>query len=259
MDMVLIAVTVMSLAMAAAMAAVVMRLLRDERRRSDARVAALSDMAAAGSRLRPAGTALRRSRPGFSAGGQSTVSDARTPDRVADLDLRASASPVAGVSELFAEPEHASPWGRRLAVIGMLAAVILATGFVLRSPGASTPPDGVPAAAAAAVPALLELVSLRHAQEEGRLTITGLVQNPHGAPPLERVAATAFAFGPDGTLLASGRARLDFITLGAGDESPFVVSVPVSGHVARYRVGFRAADGSVIAHVDRRSDVVAQK
>ena len=39
--------------------------------------------------------------------------------------------------------------------------------------------------------------------------------------------------------------------------TPFVIAVPVSGTVARYRVGFRAADGSVIAHVDRRADSTA--
>ena len=50
-----------------------------------------------------------------------------------------------------------------------------------------------------------------------------------------------------------GRAPLDFATLAPGDESPFVLGVPVSGTVARYRVGFRSEDGRVIAHIDRRA------
>jgi hypothetical protein len=99
----------------------------------------------------------------------------------------------------------------------------------------------------------LELLSLRHSQEEGRLVITGLVQNPRAGVPLSRVIATAFLFSSDGTFLASGRAPLDFSTLAAGDESPFVLTVPVTAPVARYRVGFRAEDGRVIAHIDRRS------
>jgi hypothetical protein len=41
-------------------------------------------------------------------------------------------------------------------------------------------------------------------------------------------------------------------SLAAGDESPFVVSVPVTDTVARYRIGFRGEDGHVIAHVDKR-------
>jgi hypothetical protein len=65
--------------------------------------------------------------------------------------------------------------------------------------------------------------------------------------------ATAFVFAADGTFLASGRAPLDFSTLAPGDESPFVITIPVKGAVARYRVGFRSEDGQVIGHVDRRA------
>lgn len=267
MDTLLIVVTGLSLAMAIAMAGVAMKLLRDERRRSDARVAALSNMAGG---LTPEVTDVRvksdatdfRLKPEAT----DTKRDVRTPRAVArfgDLDLRPDAPAVAGVSELFAEPERSSPWGRRFAVIGTLAAMILATGFVLTSRGPSTTAGASSAPPAAATPAAgvapLELLSLRHAQEAERLTITGLVQNPRGAAPLTRVVATAFAFGPDGTFLAGGRAPIDFTSLGAGDESPFVITVPVSGTVERYRVGFRAEDGSVIAHVDKRSDTLAQK
>jgi hypothetical protein len=95
---------------------------------------------------------------------------------------------------------------------------------------------------------------LRHTQEADTLTITGLVQNPRGAASLSRVTATVFLFAPDGTFLTSGRGPLDFSTLAAGDESPFVLAVPVRGTVARYRIGFRGEDGRVIAHVDRRAN-----
>ena len=56
-----------------------------------------------------------------------------------------------------------------------------------------------------------------------------------------------------GSFLASGRAPLDFTLLRPGDESGFVIAVPVTAPVARYRVGFRGEDGHVIGHVDRRS------
>ena len=104
----------------------------------------------------------------------------------------------------------------------------------------------------AAEPVPLELVSLRHLQQAQTLTVTGLVQNPRTGAPLSHVVATAFVFGPDGTFLASSRAPLDFTTLAPGDESPFVVTVPVTGAVSRYRIGFRGEDGRVIAHVDKR-------
>jgi hypothetical protein len=85
------------------------------------------------------------------------------------------------------------------------------------------------------------------------------VQNPKAGAPVSRLTATAVVFAPDGTFLAGGKAPLDYTSLAAGDESPFVVTVPISGSVARYRVGFRAEDGTVVAHVDRRAGDVARR
>jgi len=51
---------------------------------------------------------------------------------------------------------------------------------------------------------------------------------------------------------------LDFTSLTPGDESPFVIRVPVSGEVSRYRVGFRGPDDRVVGHVDRRTDQVGR-
>ena len=110
--------------------------------------------------------------------------------------------------------------------------------------------DGRPARAAVAAPRAGTGAARDHA-EWCRTRATA---------PLSRVVATAFLFGPDGTFLTSSRAPLDFTTLAPGVESPFVVSVPVSGAVSRYRVGFRTDDGRVISHVDRRApESLAQK
>jgi hypothetical protein len=100
----------------------------------------------------------------------------------------------------------------------------------------------------------LELLSLRDARDANGLTITGLVENPRHGARLTRVTVTAFAFDQHGGFLASGRALLDVTSLAPGDESPFVVSVPLPtpGPVARYRVSFRGEDGRVISHVDKR-------
>ena len=70
---------------------------------------------------------------------------------------------------------------------------------------------------------------------------------------LSKISATALVFSADGTFLASGRAPLDYTVLRPGDESGFVISVPVNVPVARYRVGFRSEDGRVIGHIDRRT------
>ena len=85
------------------------------------------------------------------------------------------------------------------------------------------------------------------------MTITGLVHNPATGQLLPRVVATALLFDGEGAFLASGRAPLDFDRLGPNDESGFTIKVPVNAVVARYRIGFRAEDGRVIGHVDRRS------
>jgi len=254
-------VTALSLAMAAGMALVVVKLVREERARSEARVAALGAMSAdpvidspftrRQIAVAPAVSPLRRSEQDV---------------RFHDLEIRPSEAAVSSVSSLFAETDQPSPWGRRFAVIGSLAVVVLVIGFAVsgkaRPPASAAPGTSVAQQAQPLDTAPLELLSLRHAREENaqRFVISGLVQNPRSGAPLSHVVATAFLFAPDGTFLTSSRAPLDFTTLAPGVESPFVVSVPVTGQVARYRVGFRTEDGRVIAHVDRRGpDALAQK
>jgi hypothetical protein len=225
MDTTLVGVTLLSLAMAAALSVIVWRMLRDERARSEARVTALATMAAP-----PA------------------------PSQARDLPLRQA--PVS-VGAMFVEPVHPSPWGNRVAVmagIGLLVASVVL--FALAASGTKTSARGAaaPAAAAtAAVPAAgLELLSLRDSRQADSLTITGLVHNPRGGNPLSRVTVAAYTFDDKGSFLASGRALIDVTAFAPGDESPFVVTVPVTGTVARYRIGFRGEDGSVIAHIDKR-------
>ncbi|MCA1562419.1 MAG: hypothetical protein LC753_01750 [Acidobacteria bacterium] len=224
----MIILTVMALAVALGLGAAAARVLRDERRRSDARIALLAGLA-----------------------DDSLLATPASPMAERDLDLRPS-SEINGVAEMFKEPERTSSWGPRLAVAGVVTAAIVIA--VAAWPRSETPVSTSDAAVPAqpALPAL-ELVSLRHVQQPGMLTITGLVHNPRGGQSLAGVTATGFVFDGDGGFLASGRAPLDFTALAAGDESPFVITVPVTGSVARYRVGFRAQDGRVIAHVDRRA------
>jgi hypothetical protein len=280
MDTVLLAVTILSLAMAVAMAFIVAKLMRDERARSEARVSALTAMAAQPASDGPIAPPLAAAAPSprvvatnslFSAEalGRRRIADAPQAakgTRLEDLDLRPETDTVAGVSHLFEEAAAPSPWGRRFVVIGALVAVMATIGIAISmksGPASSTPPSTVAAAPQQpAVPAgaPLELVSLHHRQEAQRLVITGLVQNPRTSGAISHVVATAFLFGPDGGFLTSSRAPLDFTTLAPGDESAFLVSVPVTQPVARYRIGFRTEDGRVIEHVDKRApDALAQK
>jgi hypothetical protein len=270
MDAMLLTVTGISLALAAGMGVLLARMLRDERRRSDARVALLSELAgepAAAAVLPPAPLPRRavetraptvRIQPA-----RASEPFAREASSLDDFALHADlvAEETSGSRDLFHEQEAASPWPRRLAVAGGMAAVIVVLFLGLSTLGGDAT-EGAAANVAAATPetAPLELLSLRHSQENGMLTISGMVQNPKNGKALSQVKATLFVFGPGGSFITSGRAPIDFTALGPGEESPFVVRVPVSGEVARYRVGFRGDDDRVLAHVDRRSaDAIAQK
>jgi hypothetical protein len=225
MDTTLVIVTVLSMGMASALSAIVWRMLRLERQRSNARVAALAALAA---------EASAKNRP----------VDVEYDPPVREEPLRSVTAPA-----MFVESERQSPWTVRLAVMAAMALIV--TSVVLFSLALRAPRTGTRSVGAAAK-AELELLSLHDARQADSLTITGLVQNPRTGAPLSRVAVTAYTFDGTGSFLASGRALIDVTALTPGGESPFTVTVPAGNTVARYRIGFRDEAGRVIAHVDRR-------
>ncbi len=295
MEALLFIITVCSPLLAGVLALVVWRFYREECRRSDARIAALTEMALgepdldAKRSIAPAPSVTRPAiAPPAAPQPPPVVAQTVTPLSIAPsrvprvdppqaqrgvdppaarprvqpaLDLPLHAAPAQPAAPtLFHAPERTSPWGARAVVMGGLAlaaaAVML---FVLTARNTAATHSqlaAAPAASPAAAPGL-ELLSLRDTRQNGTLTITGLVQNPRGGAPLARIVVTAFAFDARGAFLASGRAPLDYTTLQPGEESPFLVTVPVPDTVARYRIGFRGLDGRVIAHVDRRQAATA--
>jgi hypothetical protein len=227
MDTTLVIVTVLSMGMASALSAIVWRMLRLERQRSNARVAALAALAAeASAKDRPVDTEVEYDPP------------------VREEPLRSSTAPA-----MFVETERHSPWSVRFAVMAAMALVVAS--IVLFSLALRAPRAGTKSAGAAATTGL-ELLSLNDARQADSLTISGLVQNPRTGAPLSRVAVTAYTFDGTGSFLGSGRALIDVTALAPGAESPFTVTVPAGNTVARYRIGFRDEAGRVIAHVDRR-------
>ncbi len=219
MTALLVAVTFGALGVAAALLFYVLRLTREERDRSDARAAALTEL--------------------IGEGGSDTWSVTDAPDGI----VRA---PMFG-SEVDDAPRAAPGW-MLVPIIGVLVVGLALTGiYVWNRPHGATP-----AAPVASVP--LELVSLRHERQGATLIVSGLVRNPHAGRTITGLSAVAFTFDRQGTFLASGRVKLDFPQLGAGDESPFAISVPQSAGVGRYRVSFRTEDG-VVPHLDRREPV----
>lgn len=267
MDTTLVSVTLLSMAMAASLSVIVWRMVRDDRRRSEARVQALAELAATPSDGRPSARSETRrephalvpprrpravqSRPGFDLPLNATSTPTPTGRPLVPLATPAATS----AAPLFVEPATTSPWATRAAIIGALVlAVAAAVLFALAARMQTTTRTiaGRGPIAAASQPVAIDLLSLRDSREPGTLTISGLVHNPAGGIALSRVVVVAYTFDKDGAPLASGRSRLDAATLEPGGQSRFAVSVPATDAVARYRIGFRTDDGRVIAHVDRR-------
>jgi len=272
----LLIVTLISMLLAAIMSVIAWRIAREERRRSEARVAALSaeihasaagqppmvmPAQAGGSRRADIGLRAEPTRLTFSA-------TARSPRRWDDdLELRPATGPSAG-ADLFTAVQP-SQSGSRLAAVVAVGAFVFASGVAIvivlsggpgsaaRSGSQPTPANvesaatAAPRAAVAPVVAPLELVALGHERDGDRMTVRGVVRNPAAGAAMERLTAVVFLFNKEGGFLASGRATIEPPALGPGGESTFVVILPGVGAVGRYRVSFRTSD-RIVPHVDRR-------
>jgi hypothetical protein len=208
-----IVIAAASLILSIVMSGIAWRLAREERRRSQARVAVLA-------------------------------SD------LADLELHpAAAAPVA--IDLFRAEERARSGFRLastvavggLAVVTALALIVVTSRHLRSAPG--------PRAAAGESPPL-ELVALDHEIEGDRIIVRGIVRNPKAGVERHRLAVAVFLFNRDGGFLGSGAAAVEMPALAAGSQSGFVVTMPHANEVGRYRVSFRSQD-RLLPHVDRRN------
>jgi hypothetical protein len=169
--------------------------------------------------------------------------------------------------QIEADDDHVG-WPRHVLAVAAVAAVMIGAVIAFWTIGRLMEPAsdragtalahaGTNAGAAAngAVTTALELMSLNQEMQDGKLTISGLVRNPRGGVPQERLTAVVFFFDGQGGFLSSTRAPLDYRALAPGEESPFQLSAPAPAGVARYRVSFRRDEGAVVPHVDRRQQV----
>lgn len=210
--------TVVSVAIAATMTAVVLRLVLLERRRSAARVASLE-------------------------------ADIYRTAEEDILVLHDPPAPIRSDAHLF--PDSAP---RRAVPIAPVVAAIAAVAFgvvvgMLRYRAASDEPAR-PAQTVAAAQAL-ELLSLDHERADDHLTVRGVIRNPPRGSELDHLTAVVLLFNQQGGFLTSGRSPVESAALQPGTEAQFVVTVPGAADVGKYRVSFRT-DDRVVPHVDRR-------
>jgi len=232
MDVTLVLVTLLSLALAAVMTVVAWRIAREEKRRSDARVAALS------SEIHGSG----------------------------DLPLN-QRTEVATSGDLFAPATRPSSSPRAAAVVVGGAVLVVVAAFLWSSASQSSASSSSPVAKTratnaatkrpepqtAAVP--LELTALTHERDADQLTVRGIVRNPPAGGAVHGITAVVFLFNRNGDFVTSGRAAVE--ALPPGSESPFVVTIPNAKDVGRYRVSFRT-DDRIVPHVDRRERPMAE-
>ncbi len=307
-------VTIAALVMAASLGCFAYRLLREEQRRSEARVALLTaaldiepepvvtpDTARAVTDRAPStlpsivmledeGRAMRafpRERGAAQQPADALLDDADVLHAGAPQERTLGGAALTGeptgTGGLFAEVPAGRPADARglVAVVAVVLVAMLAAGYAwfgrAGSPAASTAPasvaqaptipvqetnrratpsahatplTGSTVAAPAGVP--LELLALRHEQQGQTLIVRGVVRNPVSGSERAGVLARVTLLDAAGTTLGDASARIDTSRLRPGTDAAFAVQLPSRDGVRRYRVTFGAADGALLAHVDRR-------
>jgi hypothetical protein len=201
---------------------------RDERRRREARIAALA----------------------------AAIHDEPLHDPVP----AGSAGDLFKTGDLFTTSQHSGTGSRfaTVAAVGLLVCGgVAALAVVSSSASGEATVRGESSATRAPEPSQtpaiepLELVALGHDRDGDRLTVRGVVRNPASGTALDRLTAVVLIYKEDGGFVGSGRAAVDSTMLGPGGETAFTVTVPAASQIGRYRVSFRTED-RVIPHIDRR-------
>lgn len=250
MDGMLVAITLVALLTTIVMAVVAWTLVQEERRRSDARVAALADELDAHD--------VRALDEPASRAAAARDDSAADPLAAFPSPLRASARAggAAFATPMFAaaaEPNRDASERLFPALVtgAVLMTVCLAVVLLLSSIPAASAPGTTDRAATAAHTQPIELVSMSSEAGEGRIHLTGVIRNRPGGAVLPRVTAVASFFSKDGAFLGSSLATLTE-PLRPGEDRSFSLVSDVTGDVARYRVSFRGPNDSPLSHVDRR-------
>ena len=214
-----------SMVVTAIMSAVAWQSAREERRRSEARIAALA-------------------------------AEIHDEPVVGPTIVGSSGDLFATRQQLGAGSRLATVAAVGLLVCGSIAALAVVSSSASSRASSRTPPAPADRVAVDRVDASnadpIELVALGHQRDGDRLTVRGVVRNPPTGAALDRVTAVVLVFKEDGGFVGSGRATVESSALGPGGETAFTVIVPGAASVGRYRVSFRT-DDRLVPHVDRRN------
>jgi hypothetical protein len=210
--------TVVAISVAAAMTALLLRFVFEERRRSAARVAALE-------------------------------ADIYRTDEEDILVLHDPPLPGRNGGRFPHDPASSHPLS--FAPLVAVSAAIAFALFAGMSRYRTVSSEPAPPAPTQAADQVLQLLSLDHEQANDRLTVRGVVRNPPRGNEVDHLTAVVLLFNQQGGFLTSGRSPIESATLQPGTEAKFVVTVPGAADVGKYRVSFRT-DDRVVPHVDRR-------
>ena len=258
MDVVLVTITMISLTMACAMGIVTWRLLREERRRADARVAALlADLGRGGGRDdEPVGAPAvgERTAPPRVSGAEVTRSGRRpTPAEpitgsttavAAELGRRAR-QPPSGLFTSFGSQASNTPLRPFLVTVAAAIVILAVVSFTIRARG------DISADSLAEGSLPVELLSLTHSKRGDYLEISGAIRNPPDGIERSRLSVAATVFDLTGTAIGSGQTPIRVGLLPPGGETTFSIALPDADLINRYRISFMQ-DQSTLPHVDRR-------
>jgi hypothetical protein len=157
-----------------------------------------------------------------------------------------------GVPAMFgASVEQGAPTRRWIAVAAVAAVMLSIAGTVFAVHKTQ------PTIAVRAPEQTLELLTLKETTDRhGAFVVSGEVRNSSRTQSLQGVAAFVDLYDRSNQFVGGQKTPLQ--ALAPGEASSFTMSLPKTAGVARYRVQFRRADGSLLPHLDRRAPGVVQ-
>jgi hypothetical protein len=276
MDIVLVAVTLASLAIAVSMGIATWRALHLDRSSPDeagGQPTAIGEETPAGERqgwtelpIRPATVAatldvrpwpaspavraesapLRRTAAG--SGGEADGTQAVRGRQQAEARRAASqCAPAVRSPEAEGQADPVDIGRRVVLAFGIVSVAVLTVG----SSAIALNHRAARAQQAASAAGALELVSLDHAREGDRLAIHGIIRNPARGDALSGVAAVVLLFDRRDAFLGAKEGKVTSTVLPPGSEVRFEVVLPDAARVGRYRVSFRTG-AHALPHMDRR-------